>query len=216
MERKQFKTTGEWGSTPSAPRPALQDHSSTQGKKCQASFAVAHSGRLPLPTYLPGLSRPELRKPLLPRLKWKGARLPDGTHRGGPSQRLGGEARQPALRSPGAPSGGGRGGGGKQGRTRTSKAKAGHRTKRSEGRGRPSGRGRWRSRARTSKAKAKRRTERSEGRGRPSGRGRRQSTPRQHRSTKRRTRNGHRQKTPRGAEPQARLCRAMPRGGSLP
>lgn len=29
----------------------------------------------------------------------------------GPSQRLGGEARQPALRSPGAPSGGGRGGG---------------------------------------------------------------------------------------------------------
>ena len=86
-----------------------------RAKNVKPSFAVAHSGRLPLPTYLPGLSRPELRKPLLPRLKWKGARLPDGTHRGGPSQRLGGAARQPALRSPGAPSGGGRGGGGSRG-----------------------------------------------------------------------------------------------------
>ena len=36
--KKTIKTTGEWGSTSSAPRPARQDHSSTQVKKCQAIF----------------------------------------------------------------------------------------------------------------------------------------------------------------------------------
>lgn len=82
-----------------------------RAKNVKPSFAAAHSGRLPLPTSLPRLSRPEHWKPLLPGLQWEGARLPDRTHRGGPSQRLGGAARQSALRSPGAPSGGGRGGG---------------------------------------------------------------------------------------------------------
>ena len=109
---------------------------------------------------------------------------------GGPANGWGAQPAGTALRSPGAPSGGGRGGG-----------EAGeNKDEQSEGQ---------------TQDEAKRRTRKAK-RARTKAEHPKAAQQHQEKDNKADGTKLGRSKTPRGAEPQARLCRAMPRGGRLP
>ena len=182
---KTIKTTGEWGSTSSAPRPALQDHSSTQGKKCQA-FCCSKLRQATLAHLFAGAVKAGAPEAFTAPAKMEGGKAAGRNAPRGAQPTAGGRspAISPAL--PGSPQRGRQGRGGSRGEQ--GRAKRRPDTGRSEAKDEEGQAGEAEGRAaRTSKAKAGHRTKRSEGRGRPSGRGRRRCTPRQHSSTKRRT-----------------------------
>ena len=115
--KKTIKTTGEWGSTSSAPRPARQDHSSTQGKKCQAIFCRSTLRQATLAHLFAGAVKAGAPEAFTAPAKMEGGKAAGRNAPRGAQPTAGGRspAISPAL--PGSPQRGRQGRGGKQGRT---------------------------------------------------------------------------------------------------
>ena len=114
--KKTVHTTGEWGSTSSAPRPARQDHSSTQGKKCQAIFCRSTLRQATLAHLFAGAVKAGAPEAFTAPAKMEGGKAAGRNAPRGAQPTAGGRspAISPAL--PGSPPAGAAGAGGKQGR----------------------------------------------------------------------------------------------------